>query len=348
MSPAMPAALERFYPPRARERSRLGRIAGRVAALLVLAATPLWAAVEWACERLGRRRRAGAGSGEVPAPPAELTDETLVAADPYVALALSLVPGAGHLFIARSPKGLSFGCEDGARVEPACGAARRRGLAALAAAVPLLVWVLLFPPAAGARWLFMAVFGLHQWVMADAYLVALDRLESPRPSGAQRVKLSLLALGLLSAVYAGAGAALGGFGTVLRVSGSELAPLLEPGDRLWIASSRSFAPGELVYSRFHGGIERVLAGPGDLVATENGRLFVNGVPAAFRPASNRILESPALSGAKLRVPDGSYCVLFPARHGWLFKNDLLARFMIPKGRITGRVSLKYWPSPEAF
>ncbi|MBI4422744.1 MAG: hypothetical protein HY554_03395 [Elusimicrobia bacterium] len=325
-------AVERpaLYPPRAADTRWW---------LRVLAAVGRWAAVPTdlsirLLDRLWDQAARLLSRAPAPSPQSgtrrpEAPEDRVLILDPEVALVLSTLPGLGHCF--------------------AQGPSLRAAL--LASAYPLLaVWALLFPPLKLEHVAFMALFGFHQWVMVDSHRRSLLALGLPAPTGRSAVRPALIAVTVLSAFYGAAVAVAGLYGRPVRLTSDALAPVVEAGDRLWVRSQPSYRRGDIVYSRVHGGLERVVALEGEEVWIEAGVLRVNGrpLPAEDLPISEAIYRHDRLQGARLTVPAGSYCVFFPARHEYLSKNRLLANFIVPRHQIAGRLTRRYFPNPRAF
>lgn len=314
-------AESRFYPPRAKDDPWWGRALASLGRAAVFPWELLGSAFERAWELHDARARSRRRTAE------DAPADAALVLDPWLAMALSGAPGLGHWFVRRP----------GPRPW------------ALAAGYAALAFVtLLFPPAGLQQACFLALFGFHQWVLLDSHGRCLDSLSLPRPRGLALFYRGAAAATLLSLLYAAAGVLLRGLGGPVLVDRDELAPVVRRGDRLWIVPRRSYERGALVYSRVRGGLERVVALPGEEVSVEAGRIFVDGraLPEAQYPISRRLLQSSRLDGALLVVPAGAYLVLFPARHAYLYKNELLGRFIIGQRELAGEATRRYWPRPE--
>ena len=83
-------------------------------------------------------------------------------------------------------------------------------------------------------------------------------------------------------------------------------------------------------------VKRVVAGPGQMVAVERGRVLVDGMPVS----EPYVAEPPAYDLPPLRVPAGHLFVLGDNRnrsvdsHVWGF---------VPVDNVIGRVLFRYWP-----
>ncbi len=130
-------------------------------------------------------------------------------------------------------------------------------------------------------------------------------------------------------------------------SGS-MEPTLRPGDRIvaekllrWFHAPR---PGDIVVFAPPPGapastpalVKRVVAGPGQMVAVERGRVLVDGQPVP----EPYVAEPPAYDLPPLRVPEGHLFVLGDNRnrsvdsHVWGF---------VPISHVIGRAVFRYWP-----
>jgi signal peptidase I len=130
-------------------------------------------------------------------------------------------------------------------------------------------------------------------------------------------------------------------------SGS-MEPTLRPGDRIvaekvlrWFHAPRPgdivvFVPPREAHASTAALVKRVVAGPGQVVAGERGRLLVDG-----RPVEEPYLaEPPAYDLPPLRVPQDHLFVLGDNRnrsvdsHVWGF---------VPVSNVIGRALFRYWP-----
>ncbi len=130
-------------------------------------------------------------------------------------------------------------------------------------------------------------------------------------------------------------------------SGS-MEPTLRPGDRIvaekvlrWFHAPR---PGDIVVFAPPPGsgadapalVKRVVAGPGQVVAVERGRVLVDGRPVA----EPYVAEPPAYDLPPLRVPEGHLFVLGDNRNRSL---DSHVWGFVPVDHVIGRAVFRYWP-----
>jgi signal peptidase I len=130
-------------------------------------------------------------------------------------------------------------------------------------------------------------------------------------------------------------------------SGS-MEPTLRPGDRIvaekvvrWFHSPRPgdivvFAPPAAAAAGTPALVKRVVAGPGQVVAIERGRVLVDGRPVA----EPYVAEAPAYDLPSLRVPEGHLFVLGDNRNRSL---DSHVWGFVPVDNVIGRAVFRYWP-----
>jgi signal peptidase I len=140
---------------------------------------------------------------------------------------------------------------------------------------------------------------------------------------------------------------------VARVEGQSMAPTLENQDRLivnkfaylpFIGSPR---PGDIVMLYYprdpdKSFVKRVIAGEGDTVKIEDGRVYVNDQPLAddFVAPEYRSHDDHE----PIVVRPGYYYVLGDHRNN---SSDSRDWGEVPKKYITGKVQLRWWPIPDA-
>ncbi len=181
---------------------------------------------------------------------------------------------------------------------------RRRGWCILAGYLLALVASVLFMSSA---WMFFTAIALsvHAYAVTDCIFHRAGYVRRMTAVATSLVVFVALALG----PYRGATWLLGGFAQVEQLTADTRSTFLQAGDVLLLDgrwNRHGYAPGDIVsywidnHGRAHGGggwyivggvlIDRILAGPGDHVVCEDGRLTVNGKP----PAQGRGLLAPAV------------------------------------------------------
>ena len=246
--------------------------------------------------------------------------------DPEVAAAASVVPGLGHLLVeGRWGKPTALFCSYAA----------------------IFLWTQLF---SGLRvWVgAFALFSFHQWVLSDSAARARARLGLPRLSGWALARYSVACAFFLGLVYRQAGVFVAGYGSAVCLTTRDFEPRLNAGDRLLVLNRASYQRGDIVYSKAHGGLERVVGRPGDQIVVQGNALLVNGAPPLPGQGTLSGALFAQLAGADMVVPEGSYCVFFPARVNYLGGNRLLTYFMIPARELDGKVALRYHPEYKEF
>lgn len=255
--------------------------------------------------------------------------------DPLLAGMLSIVPGLGHFYIERKP-GKAF--------------------AFFSIFFLFSAWAVLFGPETWS-WLVASIpLSFHNWLIMDSYSKALARNRLPRPSGWASIKVSFRWTLLLVLVYTAALAAAHRYGAVIRLNTGAFEPNLNRGDRLIVRRQGSFRRGDIVYAPWRGGIERVVALPGEQVSIETNGIFIDGkpLPAIYYPLSRDIIGNSAIFGARASVPEGAYCVFFPShfnREGYAPGNAAsiwLEQYMTMDNAIAGRIILRYSPDFRRF
>jgi signal peptidase I len=136
-------------------------------------------------------------------------------------------------------------------------------------------------------------------------------------------------------------------GQVARVEGLSMVPTLEDQDRL-IVNKLAYRLGEprvgdiamLKYPEDPGKsfVKRVVAGPGDQIRSDNGRVYRNGIPIPddFISEDFRSLDP----WGPETIPKGDYFVMGDHRNN---SSDSRAWGYVPKDYIVGRVQLRWWP-----
>lgn len=248
---------------------------------------------------------------------------------PLSAAAISLVPGAGRWRLERRPESASM---------------------ILAAYLALLfVWLL-------SAWdlAFMAMLALHQWAVADSYFLACENSGLERPRGWRAAKVYILSAVFLMCAYSALGRVVSLYGTLVVVTDhvGALAPILSPGDNIFIQPRSGFKRGDLVYGFPQGqpSLGRVAALPGETLRVAGGTLYVDGralTEDETYPATQDVFYTDRLKGAEYRVPDGYYCVFFHSKVWWdgLTGRMFLAQNTISKNKLKGVAAYRIAPNP---
>ncbi|HZC19601.1 MAG TPA: signal peptidase I [Rubrobacteraceae bacterium] len=132
------------------------------------------------------------------------------------------------------------------------------------------------------------------------------------------------------------------------IPSESMVPTLEVGDRFlankFVYRFREPERGDIVVFRsVEGGqeelVKRVVAGPGDEVTVEGGRLLVNGEPQS-EPYLNRAFPPDESSYGPTRVPEGEVFVMGDNR-----ANSRDSRFFgpVPLENIEGEAFASFWP-----
>jgi signal peptidase I len=94
-------------------------------------------------------------------------------------------------------------------------------------------------------------------------------------------------------------------------------------------------------------IKRIIALPGESVKVENGKIFVNDGQLNEMYINNAMATRGGTflsDGESVKVPDAEYFVLGDNRP---YSSDSRTWGFVPKGKITGRAWVIYWPITEA-
>ena len=138
---------------------------------------------------------------------------------------------------------------------------------------------------------------------------------------------------------------------VARVEGQSMAPTLQDQDRLIVnkAIYRLSSPrrGDIVMLYYpvnpdKSFVKRVIAEEGDTVRINDGRVYVNDIPLDddYVPAEYRSHDD---FGPQV-IPEGYYFVMGDHRNN---SSDSRHWGMVPKKYIIGKVSVRWWPLPQA-
>jgi signal peptidase I len=143
----------------------------------------------------------------------------------------------------------------------------------------------------------------------------------------------LLALGLRSMVR------------VYAIPSASMQPTLRAGDHIVVVPDHQPARGEVVVFRTPGSpnelmVKRIIAAPGDLIASANGRVTIGShdLPEPY------LAEAAATGGIQPQiVPAGCYYVLGDNRaSSWDSRNWGI----LPRNLVVGRAVMVLWSSPE--
>jgi signal peptidase I len=136
-------------------------------------------------------------------------------------------------------------------------------------------------------------------------------------------------------------------GQVARVEGLSMVPTLDDQDRLIVnkLAYRLGAPrvGDIAMLKYPEDpgtsfVKRVVAGPGDVIRSENGRVFRNGVPIPDDFISEEF-RSQDTWGPET-IPKGYYFVMGDHRNN---SSDSRTWGYVPRDYIVGRVQVRWWP-----
>jgi signal peptidase I len=140
-------------------------------------------------------------------------------------------------------------------------------------------------------------------------------------------------------------------GQVARVDGFSMQPTLEDNDRLIVNKLayhlRTPAVGDVVMllnpeDPAKALVKRVIAGPGDVVRSEDGRVFVNDIPMRDDFVAPEFQSHDSWGAEK--VPEGYYFVLGDHRNN---SADSRMFHYVPRKYILGKVMLRWWPLSSA-
>jgi signal peptidase I len=136
----------------------------------------------------------------------------------------------------------------------------------------------------------------------------------------------------------------------VRVEGTSMLPVLEDQDRLFINKIAyrvgSITPGDVVvflYPHDHSKsyIKRIIAGPGDDVRIEQGKVFVNGRQLREQYVPIRYRDDRSL--AEIVVPKNEYFVMGDHRS---ISSDSRDFGPVERELIYGRAAFVYWPMAQ--
>ena len=256
--------------------------------------------------------------------------------DPVFSGFFSLIPGMGHYYNSREvKKPLIF----------------------------FLIFAVLFPISflflggAVGTILFIALFWFHSWVVFRAYFEALrmnDR--TVNIDLAKSIKISVIIAVLLSVFYWAVRVQLNQFIQPSVVSAHTLQPIFARGDRILVFPRKNYKRGDVVsYNSGYsvGYIERIIGLPDENVKIRDSKIYINDAPldVSFYPLNSDAVSEPLLQNLNLRVPENSYCILFPIRINPRYPNeriDLSRYYIVYETRINGKVLLKYYPEIKTF
>lgn len=256
--------------------------------------------------------------------------------DPVLSGLFSLIPGAGHYYNSRDVK---------------------KPLIFFLIFAVLLPLSFLFSCGAAGTILFIALFWFHSWVIFRAYLEALRmnnravNIDFPKS-----IKISIIIAVSLSVFYWAVRSQLNQFIQPSVVSADALLPIFTRGDRVLIFPRKNYKRGDVVsynlgYRR--GLIERIIGLPDENVKIRDSKIYINDAPldVSLYPLNPETVSAPLLQNLNLRIPENSYCILFPIRTNPRYPNeriDLSRYYIVRETRINGKVLLKYYPEIDFF
>jgi signal peptidase I len=133
---------------------------------------------------------------------------------------------------------------------------------------------------------------------------------------------------------------------VYAIPSASMQPTLRAGDHIVVVPDRHPAPGDVVVFRSPGApdelmVKRVIAAPGDLIASANGRVTIG----SHTLAEPYLTEAAATGSIQPQiVPAGCYFVLGDNRaSSWDSRNWGI----LPSDLVVGRAVMVLWSSPES-
>ena len=137
----------------------------------------------------------------------------------------------------------------------------------------------------------------------------------------------------------------------VRVEGTSMLPVLEDQDRLFI-NKLAYRVGEIhrgdvvvfLYPRDHSKsyIKRVIAGPGDDLRIDHGRVYVDGRRVEEKYVPNRFADDR--SQPEMKIPAHEYFVMGDHRS---ISSDSRDFGPVDRGLIYGKAAFVYWPMNQA-
>ena len=137
----------------------------------------------------------------------------------------------------------------------------------------------------------------------------------------------------------------------VRVEGTSMLPMLRDQDRLFI-NKMAYRVGEIhrgdvvvfLYPRDHtkSYIKRVIAGPGDDLRIDEGRVYVNGSKVRETYVPKRFADDR--SAPEIKIPADEYFVMGDHRS---ISSDSRDFGPVERGLIYGKAAFVYWPVDQA-
>ncbi len=137
----------------------------------------------------------------------------------------------------------------------------------------------------------------------------------------------------------------------VRVEGTSMLPMLRDQDRLFI-NKMAYRVGEIhrgdvvvfLYPRDHtkSYIKRVIAGPGDDLRIDQGRVYVNGSKVRETYVPTRFADDR--SAPEMKIPSDEYFVMGDHRS---ISSDSRDFGPVERGLIYGKAAFVYWPMDQA-